>query len=80
MKTRAPLFHLRRQLRQHAQELRRAQRAATAAALAEMDAFAEQMATEHAAFVARLPDATRRHLAEAEAPAEVLDTLRKQLH
>lgn len=31
LKTRLPLFHLRRQLRQHAQELRRAQREAAAA-------------------------------------------------
>lgn len=80
----APLFHLRRQLRQHAQELRRAQLAAAAAELAEMDAFAEQLAAEHAAFVARLPAQQRadqaRLLSEAEASPDVLAALRSRLH
>lgn len=80
MKTKLPLFHLRRSLRQRDQELRRAQRAAVAIRMSELDAFADQVAAEHDAYVARLPADTQRHIVEAEGPPEVLYALRKQLH
>ena len=80
MKTRLPLFHLRRQLRQQGQELRRAQRQAEAAHLAALDSFADQVAAQHQAFVARLAADQERLTKEAEGPPELLAALRGSLH
>lgn len=79
MSTRQPMFHLRRQMRLQAQEIRRVQRETQAAQLAAMDAFAEHMATQHRVFVQQLAD-QERLIAEAEGPPEVLAALHKQLH
>jgi len=79
MSARHPMFHLRRQMRLQAQEVRRVQREAQAAQLAAMDAFAQQMSAQHQAFVRTLAD-NERLIAEAEGPPDELASLRKQLH
>lgn len=80
MSLRHPLFHMRRQLLQHSQELRRAQRAVVAQHLAALDAFAEQAADKHRAYVAQVAADQQRLLTEAEGPPAMLAALLKQLH
>ncbi|HMN55618.1 MAG TPA: hypothetical protein PKE15_00090 [Ottowia sp.] len=81
---RLPLYHLRRSLRQQAQETRRLQREAAAVQAAElaasMDAFAEDMAAAHRRFVQQQAADQQRLITEAEGPPEVLFAMRKQLH
>lgn len=80
MTARQPMFHLRRHLRLQAQEARRAQRSADAGEIAALDAFAQQVADQHQAFVARIAADQQRLITEAEGPPAMLAALRKQLH
>jgi len=77
--TRHPMFHLRRQVRLQAQELRRVQREAAAAQLQALDDFAGQMQARHQAFVQQLAD-QERLITQAEGTPAELEALRKQLH